>query len=185
MEVEMRPFRLSLTGFTLTGFTAIVLFLACGDPTTSRQTSAPEITGPSFTAASGFSGVQLVRGNAGAFHIKSKADGFDVDIKAKDDTDVGVSNIVLAPGGNSGWHSHPGPVLAVVKSGTITLYDGSDPTCSPQRYSAGSVFLEHGGHTHISRNEGTVPVEFVATFFAPPAPSPSRIDEANPGNCPF
>ena len=182
----MCSYSLVARAFTVAGLATVALCLACRDATTSQQRPAPDITGPNFTAASGFGGALLARGNAGAFHVKSKTDdGFEVDITAKDNTDVGVSDIIIAPGGHSGWHSHPGPVLAVLKSGTVTLYYADDPTCSPHSHSAGTVFLEDGGIVHIARNEGIAPVEFVAAFFAPPAPSPPRIDEANPGNCPF
>jgi len=39
-----------------------------------------------------------------------------------------VQQITFAPGGQSGWHTHPGPVIVLVKSGTFTLYDGDDPS---------------------------------------------------------
>jgi quercetin dioxygenase-like cupin family protein len=41
-----------------------------------------------------------------------------------------VTNTVL-PGGNSGWHTHAGPSIVAVKSGTATVYDGDDPSCTP------------------------------------------------------
>ena len=41
-------------------------------------------------------------------------------LKAKGRTDVVVRTITIAPGGSTGWHSHAGQLLAVVKSGTLT-----------------------------------------------------------------
>ena len=78
---------------------------------------------------------------------------------------------------------HPGPVLVVVKTGTITFYMGNDPSCSPQVHPAGTTFIEEGGMVGIARNEGTVQATVVATFFVP-AGSPPRIDAAKPSNCP-
>jgi hypothetical protein len=93
-------------------------------------------------------------------------------------------NIDVKPGGHSGWHYHPGPVLVVVKTGTITFYMGDDPSCSPQVHPAGTTFIEKGGMVGIARNEGTVDATVVATFFVP-AGGPTRIDAAAPGNCAF
>ena len=92
---------------------------------------------------------------------------------------------MVVPGGTSGWHTHPGPSIVVVKSGTATLYDGDDPTCTPQVYEAGSVFLDRGGgHTHLLRNENSVNLETVA-FQIVPAGSTRRIDAPSPGFCGF
>jgi hypothetical protein len=186
---------------TLTGLAAAVLFAACEDSTT-RQPSRPSITDPSFTAASGFVSTPVARGNAGAFHIRS-TDGFDVEIKARSNTDIAVANVVVAPGGTSGWHSHPGPVLVIVKTGTITFYragkhggqDGDDenddngrnaPTCSRTVYPAGSAFVEvpAPGHVMLAKNEGSTEATVTATYFAPPGAA-LRIDKPAPGgNCP-
>jgi len=88
------------------------------------------------------------------------------------------------PGGTFGWHSHPGPSLVIVKSGTATFYLADDPTCSPQLVRAGSGFVDQGHDIHVVRNESssenlvTVVVSFVPEGFA------RRIDEPAPPNCP-
>jgi len=186
---------------TLTGLTAAALFAACEDSTT-RQPPRPSITDPSFTAASGFVSTAVARGSAEAFHIRS-TDGFDVEIKTKDSTVIAVSNVIVSPGGSSGWHSHPGPVLVVVKTGTITFYragkhggqNGDDqngnngtnaPTCSRTVYPAGSAFVEvpAPGHVMLAKNEGSTDATVTATYFAPPRAA-LRIDQPWPGgNCP-
>jgi hypothetical protein len=187
--------------FTLTGLTAAALFIAC-EQSTPRQQGGPSITDPSFTAAAGFVSTAVARGNAGAFHIRS-TDGFDVEIKAQDNTDIAVSNVVVAPGGTSGWHSHPGPVLVIVKTGTITFYragkhggqNGDDanghngpnePTCSRTDYPAGSAFVEvpAPGHVMLAKNERATEATVTATYFAPPGAA-LRIDQPWPGDdCP-
>ena len=96
--------------FSLTGLAATALFLACNESTGPRELSRPAVPRPSFTVASNFTSTPVARGNAGAFHIQSKAAGFDVQIKAKENTDIAVANVVVAAGGHSGWHSHPQPV---------------------------------------------------------------------------
>jgi hypothetical protein len=191
--------------FTLTGLTAAAVIAACENSTT--KPSGPSITDPSFTVATGFVSTAVARGNAGAFHIRS-TDGFVVEIKAKDNTDIAVSNVVVTPGGSSGWHSHPGPVLVIVKTGTITFYrtgkhggqNGDDengdnehgdngasaPTCTRTVYPAGSAFVEvpAPGHVMLAKNEGTIEATVTATYFAPPGAA-LRIDQPAPGgNCP-
>ena len=78
---------------------AALALAACADrPTEPNATSssgngAPEITGPSFTTAVGFTPALVGRGNAGTFHIQSKAAGYDVELKSHDNTDIAVVNI--------------------------------------------------------------------------------------------
>jgi hypothetical protein len=158
--------------------------LACKDTTTPKQLSTAGITEPRFTAAVGFASILNGRGNLGTFHVKSKVDGYDVQLKSHDNTDIAVADIAVVPGGHSGWHYHPGPVLVVVKTGAITFYHGNDPTCTGTRHPAGTVFIEADGVVGIARNEEAVETTIVATFFVP-AGSPTRIDAANPGNCTF
>ena len=98
-----------------------------------------------------------------------------------------VQQIVIAPGGHSGWHSHPGPVVVLVKAGQISFYSGDDPTCTPKVYSAGEAFIDSGqGHVHIARNESTTTnLELWATYFDVPVGGGFRIDAPAPGNCSF
>ncbi len=66
--------------------------------------------------------------------------------------DTVMQKITIAPGGYTGWHSHPGPVVVLVK-GSLTLYSGDDPTCTGRTYTAGQAFVDSGqGHVHIARN---------------------------------
>ena len=110
----------------------------------------------------------------------------DFKIFSKAPTDTVVLTTTINPGGSTGWHSHPGPAFIVVTQGTLTVYDGNDPTCTPHRYGPGTGFLDPGlRRVHIARNEGTTPVTVVQTYLnVPPGGSP-RIDAPAPGNCPF
>src|SRR5688572_14686557 len=49
-------------------------------------------------------------------------DGHMEVINAPDAADTVVQQIVIGPEGNTGWHSHPGPVVVVVKSGALSFY---------------------------------------------------------------
>jgi quercetin dioxygenase-like cupin family protein len=157
--------------------------LACRETTTPKESAKAVTTDPMSTMGVGFTSTLVGRGNLGTFHIPSHANGYDVELNSPDNTDIAVANISVAVGGSSGWHYHPGPVLVVVKTGAITFYRGDDPDCAGTRYPAGTAFTEKGGAVGNARNEGAVEVTSVATFFAPPAPSPLRIDAPKPANC--
>ncbi|HXZ58725.1 MAG TPA: hypothetical protein VEG26_00975 [Steroidobacteraceae bacterium] len=101
-----------------------------------------------------------------------------------DDADVYVVDTVVPPGGNSGWHTHPGPSIVSVKSGTATVYDGDDPSCTAETYPAGTGFVDAGGgHVHLVRNAGSVQLELIA-FQTIPHGATRRIDAPDPGFCP-
>jgi hypothetical protein len=60
-------------------------------------------------------------------------------IKTRDASDVVVQQVTLQPGGFTGWHTHPGVVLAVVKAGTLTRYVAD---CTYKTYRTGDAFIE-------------------------------------------
>ena len=103
-------------------------------------------------------------------------------IKLRDSSspgDVAIQQIVLAPGGHSGWHAHPGPALVTVKSGAVTFHQDD---CSSKTYTAGQVALESTGHIHRASNASTTAsAEIWVTFLDVPAGSPLRSDAADPG----
>jgi uncharacterized cupin superfamily protein len=105
--------------------------------------------------------------------------------EAKGLSDVYVQSNTWAPGGSTGWHSHPGGSLIIVTAGTVTDYEGHDPGCKPHVYKTGMGFVDPGGdHVHILRNEGAVVAQTIAVQLIP-ADAARRIDVADPGNCHF
>ncbi|MBF8289160.1 MAG: hypothetical protein HW391_128 [Chloroflexi bacterium] len=109
----------------------------------------------------------------------------DLKLKTRDDIQVVTQTITIAPGGHTGWHSHPGPVFVTIASGTMTFYDADDPTCTAGTYATGATFVDRGGgHVHIARNEGSVAMVLYATYLVPVG-APIRTDAPNPGTCPF
>ena len=115
---------------------------------------------------------------------KTKTGDWKADIKTKGESDLHVIQNTIVPGGSFGWHSHPGPSLVIVKSGTATFYMADDPTCSPHVVHAGEGFVDSGHDTHIVRNEGSVDLVTVVASLVP-AGATRRIDEPDPGNCHF
>ena len=136
------------------------------------------------TPGSGVSSTPLGQASLDPIKTKAEAGDWEIEIETKGQSNVSVTENRVAPGGDFGWHSHPGPSLVIVKSGTSTFYRGDDPTCTPQVYPAGSAYVDPGGDVHIARNEGTVELVLIVTRIIPEG-APARIDQPNPGNCPF
>jgi quercetin dioxygenase-like cupin family protein len=98
-------------------------------------------------------------------------------------TDGYVVENDFQPGQATGWHSHPGPSLIFVVTGTVTNYASDQPHCTGITYSAGTTFVDAGGtDVHEVVNAGTVPAETIAVQFIPQG-QPRRIDELEPSNC--
>lgn len=123
-------------------------------------------------------------GHFGPINTKGTIGAWSALMKTTGASDIHVLQNRIAPGGSFGWHSHPGPSFVIVKSGTATVYLGADPSCRPHRYRAGSGFVDRGLDVHAVRNEGTVDLVTVVVSLVPKG-APRRIDERDPGNCPF
>jgi len=172
------------TGTALIGAVSIVLLTGCTDSATS--TAAPTSprrlpTEGSLTVGSGFTATADVRANVGPFHVQSKLDGFDVELKTHDNADLEVVNQTGVPGATSGWHAHPGPVLVLIKTGVATLYEAG--SCTAKTFPAGTTFIE-GTTPHVLRNDGASTLEIVAVFVVPNGKA-RRIEADQPADCPF
>ena len=143
-------------------------------------------TGALATDPSGFTAVQQWKGvfDEMDVHVVDMPN-HQVKLKTQGVSDVYVTRNAIAVGGQSGWHTHPGPSLIMVTAGEIAAYEGDDPTCTPKRYRAGEGFVDPGdGHVHLLRNESGVPAETVAIQILPQGAT-RRIGTPAPGNCPF
>ena len=116
--------------------------------------------------------------------LKLRAEGEVIHVPHAADTVM--QQIVIPPGGSTGWHSHPGPAIALVKNGELTLYSSDDPTCTGRPFGAGQGFVDSGqGHVHIARNLTSQNTEVWVTYLDVPPGGSVRIDAADPGNCVF
>ena len=135
------------------------------------------------------SGMVVARGQfLDPVDVKFKIDGGSEEvIHAPDAAETVMQQIVIAPGGHTGWHSHPGPVVVIVKSGALTFYSSHDPSCAGRTYTAGQAFIDSGqGHVHIARNLSTTEnLELWATYFDVPPGGAFRVDVPDPGTCSF
>ena len=136
------------------------------------------------TPATGVSSTPIGSGVIDEIDVKVKTGDWKLRLTTNAHSQLAVTENRVAPGGDFGWHSHPGPSLVIVKSGTSTFYRGDDPHCTPQVYPAGTAYVDPGGAVHIARNEGTEELVVLVTRLSP-AGVPARIDEPKPDNCPF
>jgi quercetin dioxygenase-like cupin family protein len=125
------------------------------------------------------------RGTIGDGQVVNSKSG--IHLKTKGSVDVATQQVVIAGGGSTGWHSHPGPVLVTVKSGSLRLIYADDTTCEGTVYEAGDSFIDRGDEvTHIARNESlTHSVELWATYLVPGAPGTGFRNDVSPApsNC--
>ena len=85
----------------------------------------------------------------------------------------------VQPGAQFPWHSHRGPVVVNIISGSLTYIPAG--SCHERTYSGGQAFVDAGhGHVHTAFNPGTEPTVFIATFFEAPEAGPLLIP-ADPG----
>lgn len=114
-------------------------------------------------------------------HIEEKVgDGF-VKVLTKGDLDVLAARVTLDPGGSSGWHSHPGPHITIVQSGSITVIDSN---CDASSLGAGQATFEAGGEAvEVKNPSATQPAVFYVEFLVPRGTKSPRIDEPVPAGC--
>jgi quercetin dioxygenase-like cupin family protein len=129
------------------------------------------------TPANGFVGTLLARGT----------DQSNGTIPIKQGLDIVVQENTVQPGGTSGWHSHPGGAIVVIKQGEITIYESVGNHCVITRYTAGQAFVEPPDQVVIAKNTGTSVTISYATFPGVPVgvAGAQRTDEADPHTCPI
>jgi quercetin dioxygenase-like cupin family protein len=105
----------------------------------------------------------------------------DEDFSASLQTE-GASNIIqhevkFAPGGTTGWHTHPGIVLLTLAadSGPIDWYDAK---CGKTTYQAGDSWTE-GTKLHDVVNSSSMDAHFLVTYIVA-KDVPKRTDQPQP-----
>ena len=155
-------------------------------PYFERVNTAPQIK--HTEADPDFIRVRDMKGQFGDLKVKLNTDDFDLKLDTRGDSDIYVTRNAIAVDGQSGWHTHPGPSLVIVTQGTVTEYDGDDPSCTPHVYSASGTnsFVDIGsGAVHIIRDEsGSVAKTVVVQLIQKAATRRIDVTPA-PGNCSF
>jgi quercetin dioxygenase-like cupin family protein len=103
-----------------------------------------------------------------------------IKLQTKDPTDVTHFTVTYAVGGFSGWHTHPGMIVATVRSGSIVREVGCD---APVVYSAGDTFIESGEQPsgQVS-NSGAEPAVIDAVQIVPHG-SARRVEQSGAPSC--
>jgi hypothetical protein len=137
------------------------------------------------TAGSGFVGTVLGHGTLAHGSLRVNSGG-----------EIVVTKNDVAPGGYSGWHSHPGGAIVVVQSGQITTYtiarneeaeDGAASfRCVVTTYTQGHAFIERPGEPLDAVNNGLTATVIYATFPGVPAVGQQRTElpKPSPDPCP-
>jgi quercetin dioxygenase-like cupin family protein len=81
-----------------------------------------------------------------------------------DGIDYITRDIIIQPGGSTGWHYHDGRTFGVVREGTLTR---TMEDCSEMISPTGVGVTEEGGNVHVGRNLGPVPVVLWVVRIAP------------------
>jgi quercetin dioxygenase-like cupin family protein len=104
-----------------------------------------------------------------------RGDSWSVNLDAGAPSDFYFQDEVVAPGGHTGWHSHPGVLMVVVTEGSIDFYDKD---CRKRSFSAGQAFTE-SADPHNAFNTGTARARFLA-FYIMRKGEPRRIEQPRP-----
>jgi hypothetical protein len=93
-----------------------------------------------------------------------------------------MQSVTFAAGGHTGWHTHAGPTVALITSGTLTVYRERDlRDCDGRVFDAGSAFMDGPDFgKHIARNETADTTVVHLLHNLPTATTPFRIDVPAP-----
>jgi len=149
--------------------TALVVCGAVGALGLTSRAAATPATPPPTNPTAGPSVIGVLDGPS-----KAKNDG--IELKVKGDTAVRVFTLTYPAGSTSGWHSHPGVVVATVEAGTVRRQIG----CKADTFSVGDTFTE--ADPHQVTNVGGVPAVLRITQLFPASVELSglRIDQPAP-----
>ena len=110
--------------------------------------------------------------------VKERADVGDswgVNLQDRGQSEFYIQDLVVGPGGYTGWHSHPGILMVTVKEGSLEFYDKD---CTKHTYAAGQSFTE-GAEPHAAMNRGTGKARLLVAYIVKKGES-RRIEAAQP-----
>ena len=95
-----------------------------------------------------------------AKNLDGTVDPWQVQLQAQGATDTYAQHLVLAPGGYSGWHTHPGVLVATLAAGAVDFYDAN---CNQRSLTAGQVYFENND-VHAIINRGSVSADLYIAY---------------------
>jgi quercetin dioxygenase-like cupin family protein len=102
---------------------------------------------------------------------------------APNGADVFMAHLSFGANQAFAWHTHPGPVVVTVRSGSLTYQDAGPNACRNRTYSAGQGFVDPGfGYVHrvIAGPSGA---EIYSTGLLPPGYENEQIVVPAPEEC--
>jgi len=133
-------------------------------------------------AASPGSGVTFTTLTVQPFLDPAEINSDRIKFQTKDAVTVRMQSATWTANSTSGWHHHPGVIIGVVTSGSVTIWDGA---CNQTTYgpglSHGSVFLEGDDKIMQATSSGGA-TEYV-THFVPYSTTPVFRVENDPPAC--
>ena len=149
------------------------------------------------TPGNGFVGTTLATATFDAMNLSAhstppapgtRPNPWNLRLRTHGQSDVYIQSNSWPVGADTGWHTHPGPSLIILKHGVLTEWESDRGKCTEHVYDAtnGPVsFLDTGGpdHAHILVNDGSVVADGYAVQFVPEGAT-RRIDVTPaPPNC--
>jgi predicted metal-dependent enzyme (double-stranded beta helix superfamily) len=120
-----------------------------------------------------------------SMQLRLKLDGRRTQVlNVGDPSRVVVARIVVQPGAQFPWHTHPGGVIVTVAEGKLVYVNAND--CVRRPYKKGEAFLDPGyGNVHTAFNPSHDKVtELYAVFFDAPAQGLLTVPaDVPPGHC--
>ena len=127
--------------------------------------------------ASGLSPTTLATASlASSLHLENRG----VNLETEGATDVRAQKIIFAPSSSSGWHHHPGMVLVVVATGSVTVWDEHCKATTYGPLSAnGAAFFEAGDEANlVTSTEGAT--NYVTYIVPKVTPAVFRLEDVAP-----
>ena len=102
-----------------------------------------------------------------------------VELRVRDESTVLTTELVDQPGQESGWHSHPGIVIAVVRQGAVVRQTvDRRGRCVAETFEVGDAFYEVG--PHFVSNPADEPALLRITRIFPADMTTPRLEEEAP-----
>ncbi len=145
---------------------------AAGVTATATPTPSPT---PTLTPAPAVSGTL---DDSGRRILRIQQDG--VELRVRQESTVLTTELVYQPGQQSGWHSHPGIVIAVVSQGSVVRETvDRRGRCVSETFEVGDAFYEVGPHFVSNPDDEPALLRITRIFPSDMAGTP-RIEEDAP-----
>jgi quercetin dioxygenase-like cupin family protein len=115
-----------------------------------------------------------VAGDAGA-----DDEGWQLDLETQGASDFYIQDLAIAPGGYTGWHTHPGIFIGTVITGSVDFYNAR---CERTTFTAGAVWTENT-EVHAVANHGSIDAHMQFVYLVKKG-APRRIDQPAPACAP-